>query len=72
MLKKKVWASFQRIIELFPKSLSHSSQKYGFGIRDPGSGKNLFRIPHPGSGPGVKKASDPIRNTDKKVAFVTI
>jgi hypothetical protein len=27
----------------------------GFGIRDPGSGKNLFRI----MDPGVKKASDP-------------
>jgi hypothetical protein len=27
------------------------------GIRDPGSRKNLFRIPDPG--PGVKKALDP-------------
>jgi hypothetical protein len=27
----------------------------GFGIRDPGSGKNLFRIPDP----GIKKAPDP-------------
>jgi hypothetical protein len=35
--------------------LSLSSQKYGFGIRDPGSGKTLFRIPDP----GVKKAPDP-------------
>jgi hypothetical protein len=26
-----------------------------YGIRDPGSGKNLFRIPDP----GVKKAPDP-------------
>jgi hypothetical protein len=34
--------------------LSLSSQKYGFGIRDPGSGKNLFGIPDP----GVKKAPD--------------
>jgi hypothetical protein len=33
--------------------LSLSSQKYGFGIRDPE--KNLFRIPDP----GVKKAPDP-------------
>jgi hypothetical protein len=46
MLKKKIWANF------LPKKLSQSSQKYGFGIRDPGSeirdpesGKNLFRIP---------------------------
>jgi hypothetical protein len=42
--------------------LSIISQKYGFGIRDPGSeirdpgsGKNLFRIPDP----GVKKAPIP-------------
>jgi hypothetical protein len=56
VLKKKFWANFQRIVELFlPKKLSISSQKYGFGIRDPGSGKNLFRIPDP----GVKKAPDP-------------
>ncbi len=44
MLKKKIWASFQRILELFlPKNLSLSSKKYGVGIRDLGSGKNLFR-----------------------------
>jgi hypothetical protein len=36
------------------KKLSLSSQKYDFGIRDPGSGKNLFRIPDP----GVKRALD--------------
>jgi hypothetical protein len=34
MLKKKIWANFQRIIELFTQKLSLSSQKYGFGIRD--------------------------------------
>jgi hypothetical protein len=47
MLNKKIWANFQRIKELFTQKLSLSSQKYGFGIRDrdPGSGKNLFRIP---------------------------
>ncbi len=39
----------------YPKKLSLSCQKYGSGIRDPRSGKNLFRIPDP----GVKKASDP-------------
>jgi hypothetical protein len=33
-----MWASFQRIIELFTQKLSLSYQKYGFGIRDPGSG----------------------------------
>ncbi len=56
-LKKKIWANFQRIIELFlPKKLSLlSSHKYGFGIRDPektysGSliqGSKRHRIPDP-------------------------
>jgi hypothetical protein len=60
-LKKKIWASFHRIIELLPKNLSL--------VWDPGSGKNLFWIPDPG--PGVKRAPDPgspirIRNTAVK------
>jgi hypothetical protein len=33
ILKKKMWASFHRIIELSPKNLSLSSKKYGAGIR---------------------------------------
>jgi hypothetical protein len=54
MLKKKIWANFQRIIELFyPKN----SQKYGLGIRDPRKtysrsqiqGSTKHRIPDPGS-----------------------
>jgi hypothetical protein len=53
MLKKKIWANFQSIIDVFTQKLSISSQKNGFGIRDPE--KNLFRIPDP----GVKKAPDP-------------
>jgi hypothetical protein len=36
MLKTKIWPNFQRIIELFTQKLSLCSQKYGFGIRDPG------------------------------------
>jgi hypothetical protein len=45
----------------------------GHGIRNPGSGKNLFRIPDPG--PGVKMAPDPgsrirIRNTDLTYAYL--
>jgi hypothetical protein len=55
MLKKKIWANFHRIIELFTGNLSLSSQQFGFVIRDLGSGKNLFRIPDP----GVKEAPDP-------------
>jgi len=42
-VKKKFGANLQRCIELSTQKLSLSSQKYGFGIRDP----------------GVKKASDP-------------
>jgi hypothetical protein len=48
LLKKKIWAKFQRIIELlnFMQKLSLSSQKYGFGIPDPG----VKKAPDPGSG----------------------
>jgi hypothetical protein len=55
VLKKKIWANFQRIIELFTQKLSLSSQKYGFGIRDPRSGIRKKPI----QDPGVKKAPDP-------------
>jgi hypothetical protein len=36
MPKKTIWANFQRIMELFTQKMSLSSQKYGFGIGDPG------------------------------------
>jgi hypothetical protein len=39
--------------KIFQKALKN--MVLGSGIRDPGSGKNLFRIPDP----GVKKAPDP-------------
>ncbi len=54
VLKKKIWADSQRFLELFPKKLSQTSQKYGFGIRDPGSGKNLSRIQGSGSATLIK------------------
>ncbi len=51
MLKKIIWANFQRIIELCKLSkLLLSSQKYEFGIRNPEK---------PIPDPGVKKAPDP-------------
>jgi hypothetical protein len=53
VLKKKIWANFQRIIELFTQKIVTKLSK--IWILDPGSGKNLFRIPDP----GVKKAPDP-------------
>jgi hypothetical protein len=53
VLKKKIWANFHRIIELFTQRIVTKLSK--IWVRDPGSGKNLSRIPDP----GVKKASDP-------------
>jgi hypothetical protein len=53
--RKKFGLIFRELKNFLPKNLSPSVQKYGVGIMDPGSGKNLFRIP----GPGVKKAADP-------------
>jgi hypothetical protein len=55
MLKKKIWANFQRIIEVFTQKIFTKLSK--IWVWDPGSGvrKNLFRIPDP----GVKKAPDP-------------
>jgi hypothetical protein len=47
LLKKKIRAKFQRIMGLFTKKLSLSSQKYEFGIRDPGSRGQ--KGPNPGS-----------------------
>jgi hypothetical protein len=55
MLKKTIWASFQRNIELFTQKFVTKLSKRWFW--DPGSGINLFWIPDPG--PGVKKAADP-------------
>ena len=48
--KKKLVA-----IPFLPKKLALSSQKYGFGIRDPRSGIRKKPIPDP----GVKNAPDP-------------
>jgi hypothetical protein len=62
VLKKKIWANFQRIIELFTKKIVKKLLKIwswdpGSGIRDPGSGIRKKPIPDPGS--WVKKAPDP-------------
>jgi hypothetical protein len=45
VLKKKIWANFQRIIELYTQKIVTKLSK--IWIWDPGSGKNLFRIPDP-------------------------
>ncbi len=64
MLKKKIWANFQRIVEVCTQKIFNRLSN--IWVWDPGSGKNLFRIPDP----GVKKAPDPgsrirIRNSEK-------
>jgi hypothetical protein len=46
-LKKKISANFQRIIELFTQKIVNKLSK--IWVWDPGSGKNLFWIPDPGS-----------------------
>jgi hypothetical protein len=58
--KKKSLANFPRILELFTQKIVTMLSKIwvwdpGSEIRDPGSGKKLFRIPDP----GVKKAPGP-------------
>ncbi len=68
MLKKKLWANFHRITELFTQKIVTKLSKIwvwdpGSEIRDPE--KNLFRIPDP----GVKKAPDPGSATLHKVHF---
>ena len=52
MLKKKILANFQKLIELFAKKIVTKLSKVW--VWDPGSRKNLFRL----LDPGVKKAPD--------------
>ncbi len=40
----KFWSSFQRIVKFFTQNLSLTSQKYGFGIRDPEKTYSRSRI----------------------------
>ncbi len=61
MLKKKIWANFQRITELFTQKIVTKLSK--IWAWDPRSGIRKKPIPDP----GVKKAPDPvsrIRNSD--------
>jgi hypothetical protein len=56
VLKKKIWANFQRIIKLFTQKIVNKLSKIwiwdpGSGIRDPGSGKT-FGIIEPEIFPG--------------------
>jgi hypothetical protein len=51
-LRKKFGPIFKELLKFLPKKCSLLSNIW---VWDPGSGKNLFRIPDP----GIKKASDP-------------
>ncbi len=62
MVKKKIWANFQRIKELFTQKIVTSSHKYGFGIRDPRFGIREKPIPDPGFR-DQKGTGSRIRNT---------
>jgi hypothetical protein len=59
LLNKKIWPSFQRIIELFNQKFVTKLKK--IYVWDPGSGTNLFRIRVQGS----KRPRIRIRNTGK-------
>ncbi len=48
-----MWTNFQRIVQVFTQKIFNMLSN--IWVWDPGSGKNLFRIPDP----GVKKAPDP-------------
>jgi hypothetical protein len=47
--RQKFGPNFKELWNFLPKKLSLSSQKYGFGIRDPRSGIRKKPIPDPGS-----------------------
>jgi hypothetical protein len=53
MLKKKIWATFQRIVEVFTQKIFNMLSN--IWVWDPGSGIRRKPIPDP----GVKKAPDP-------------
>jgi hypothetical protein len=54
-VKKKLWANFTKNYRTFTQKIYIKLSKIGFGIRDPRSGKNLFRIPDL----GIKNSPDP-------------
>jgi hypothetical protein len=68
MLKKKIWAKFQRIIELFTQKVVSKLSK--IWVWDPGSGFRNKPIPDTGSrGQKGTGSRIRIRNTDKILKF---
>jgi hypothetical protein len=84
VLKKKIWANFQRIIELFTKKIVKKLFKIwswdpGSGIGDPGSEIRDPEKTHPGSriqGSKRHRIPDPgsrsAKNTDVKDVRITL
>jgi hypothetical protein len=62
MLKKKIWANYQRIIELFNQKIVTKLSNTGIWFWDPGSGIRKKPIPDPGSR-GQKGTGSRICNT---------
>jgi hypothetical protein len=63
--------NYRRIIELLPKQLSLSSQKYGIGIWNPGSVIREKPISDPGSR-GQKGTRSRIPNPGSKAATLVV
>jgi hypothetical protein len=63
--QQQIGPIFKELENFLPKKLSLSSQKYGFGIRGPGSEIRKKPIPDPGSR-GQKGTGSRIRNTGHK------
>jgi hypothetical protein len=68
MLKKKIWASFQRIMELFTQKFVTNLSK--IWVRDPGSGKNLFQGSRGQKGTGSRIRSTGFYNA--KSSFIAV
>jgi hypothetical protein len=70
MQKKKIWANFQRIVEVFTQKIFNMLSN--IWVWDPGSGKNLFRIPDPGveTAPDPRSGSATLLNTRRLIARI--
>jgi hypothetical protein len=81
MLKIKIWANFQRIVEVFTQKMFNMLSNIwvwdlGFGIRDPRSGIRKKPIPDPGSrgqkGTGSRiRIRNTVKNFDQTLKNLT-
>ncbi len=68
MLKKKIWASFQRIIELFTQKFVTKLSK--IWVPDPGFGSRVKKAPDPGSGSATLEFSLVVLEYSKKRQYL--